>query len=81
MPTTLSKQPKDSQALRVRQAWVSGQIVPGVPVWRLGAESKYPDLPYIVFPGDVGGLDARARVLAILTGVGAQERDHIASGV
>jgi uncharacterized protein YgbK (DUF1537 family) len=38
----------------VRQSWAIGQILPGVPVWRLGAESRFPDLPVVVFPGNVG---------------------------
>src|SRR5690606_25089995 len=40
--------------LEVRRAWVLGQLLPGIPVWRLGPESRYPDLTYIVFPGHVG---------------------------
>ena len=40
--------------LEVRRAWVLGQLLPGIPVWRLGPESRYPDLTYIVFPGNVG---------------------------
>jgi len=57
-----------TDALSVRQAWVLGQIIPGVPVWRLGEESKYPGLPYVVFPGNVGGPDALAKTLTILKG-------------
>ncbi len=41
--------------LGVRRAWVLGQLEPGVPVWRLGAEARWPGLVYIVFPGNVGG--------------------------
>jgi uncharacterized protein YgbK (DUF1537 family) len=55
-------------ALGVRKAQVLGQIVPGVPVWRLGPESKYPGLAYVVFPGNVGGPDALASVIEILRG-------------
>ena len=55
-------------ALGVRKAQVLGQIVPGVPVWRLGPESKYPGLPYVVFPGNVGGPGALARAIEILRG-------------
>jgi uncharacterized protein YgbK (DUF1537 family) len=40
--------------LGVRRAIVRGQLLPGVPVWRLGAESKFPGLDYVVFPGNVG---------------------------
>jgi uncharacterized protein YgbK (DUF1537 family) len=47
-----------TRALGVKRAMVLGQILPGVPVWELGAESKFPGLPYIVFPGNVGGREA-----------------------
>ncbi|UCC64060.1 MAG: hydroxyacid dehydrogenase [Anaerolineae bacterium] len=57
-----------TDGLAVRQAQVLGQIVPGVPVWRLGGESKYPGLPYVVFPGNVGGPDALAGAIRILRG-------------
>lgn len=40
--------------LRVEEALVLGQVAPGVPIWRLGKESKYPGLLYVVFPGNVG---------------------------
>ena len=42
------------KALRVRRAWVLGQIRPGIPVWQCGAESLFPGVPYIIFPGNVG---------------------------
>jgi uncharacterized protein YgbK (DUF1537 family) len=44
-----------TKALRVQRAVVLGQILPGVPVWRLGNEALFPQLPYVVFPGNVGG--------------------------
>ena len=31
-----------------------GQILPGVPVWQTGGESKFPGLPFVIFPGNVG---------------------------
>ena len=43
-----------TKALSVRRATVRGQIMPGVPVWTLGPESRHPGLCYIVFPGNVG---------------------------
>jgi uncharacterized protein YgbK (DUF1537 family) len=42
-------------ALGVRRAVVRGQLLPGVPVWRLGAEARFPGMDYVVFPGNVGG--------------------------
>lgn len=43
-----------TKALRVKKALVMGQIKPGIPVWMTGGESKFPNMPYIIFPGNVG---------------------------
>lgn len=43
-----------THGLDVQRAVVLGQLVPGVPVWQLGPESRYPGLVYVVFPGNVG---------------------------
>jgi uncharacterized protein YgbK (DUF1537 family) len=45
---------------------VPGQIAPGVPVWRLGDESRFPGLIYVVFPGNVGTDDTLASVVETL---------------
>lgn len=42
------------KSLRVKKAVVAGQVRPGIPVWRTGPESKFPGMPYIIFPGNVG---------------------------
>ncbi len=47
-----------TQGLGVRRATVLGQILPGVPVWQTGAESRWPGLIYVVFPGNVGDNEA-----------------------
>jgi len=52
-----------TQALGIVRAQVLGQILSGVPVWRSGPESKFPDTPYIVFPGNVGATDAISEVV------------------
>jgi uncharacterized protein YgbK (DUF1537 family) len=52
-----------TKALKVKRAFVLGQILPGVPVWSLGPESRFPGIPYIVFPGNVGGPGALAEVV------------------
>jgi uncharacterized protein YgbK (DUF1537 family) len=52
-----------TQALGIVRAKVLGQILPGVPVWQSGAESRFPDMPYIVFPGNVGSDDAVSEVV------------------
>lgn len=43
-----------TKGLGVKRAMVLGQIEAGIPVWALGSESKFPNMPYIVFPGNVG---------------------------
>ena len=55
-----------TKALRVRKALVKGQIRPGIPVWQTGDESKFPGLPYVIFPGNVGADDDLRRVAEIL---------------
>ena len=51
-----------TQGLEIKRAMVMGQILPGVPVWQAGDESRWPGLAYIVFPGNVGDADALATV-------------------
>ena len=45
---------------------VWGQVLPGVPVWKLGDETSFPGLPYIIFPGNVGGPDAITKIVESL---------------
>jgi uncharacterized protein YgbK (DUF1537 family) len=55
-----------TRGLGVRRAWVLGQILPGVPVWQLGPETRHPGLGYVVFPGNVGGPEALGDVVTAL---------------
>ena len=43
-----------TKALQVKKARVMGQVKKGIPVWMTGEESKFPGMPYIIFPGNVG---------------------------
>lgn len=43
-----------TKGLQVKKALVMGQIKKGIPVWLTGDESKFPNTPYIIFPGNVG---------------------------
>ena len=52
-----------TKGLNVKRAMIRGQILPGVPVWRLGDESRYPGLDYIVFPGNVGMPNSLAEIV------------------
>jgi uncharacterized protein YgbK (DUF1537 family) len=51
-----------TKGLDVRKAMVMGQVLPGVPVWKLGPEARFPGMAYIVFPGNVGETDALVRI-------------------
>ncbi|MCH4072591.1 four-carbon acid sugar kinase family protein [Pseudoramibacter sp.] len=44
-----------TKALAVTKANVLGQIEPGIPVWQTGPDSRFPKMPYVIFPGNVGG--------------------------
>lgn len=52
--------------LGVRRALVLGQALPGVPVWQLGPEARFPGLGYVVFPGNVGSDTALAELVGSL---------------
>ncbi len=43
-----------TEALGIKRAMVLGQILPGVPVWTMGNETRHPGLVYVIFPGNVG---------------------------
>jgi len=55
-------------AINVKQAYAIGQIISGVPVWCLGAESSWPDIHFIIFPGNVGDDNALLTAVRILAG-------------
>lgn len=57
-----------TNALGMRRAQILGQILPGVPVWRLGNETRCPGMAYVVFPGNVGGPEAVAEAILRLRG-------------
>lgn len=42
------------KGLRVKKAFVMGQVLPGIPVWKTGPESRFPGMSYVIFPGNVG---------------------------
>ncbi len=55
-----------TKALNVRRAYAMGQILPGVPVWKLGPESRFEGTSFIIFPGNVGTAEALKEAAAIL---------------
>lgn len=54
------------KSLNVKKAEILGQAYPGIPVWQLGDESKYPGIPYIIFPGNVGAPDTLKEIVNTL---------------
>lgn len=56
-----------TKALGVKRANVLGQIQPGIPVWQTGAESRFPGMPYVIFPGNTGDKTTLRRAVEILT--------------
>ena len=49
-----------TRALGVKRAVAMGQVMPGIPTWELGPETRFPGLALVVFPGNVG--DSRGLV-------------------
>ncbi len=56
-----------TKGLSIRAARVMGQIKKGIPVWMTGSESKFPHMPYIIFPGNVGGVATLREIVEELT--------------
>ncbi|MBF7018193.1 four-carbon acid sugar kinase family protein [Staphylococcus durrellii] len=51
-----------TKGLNIHKATVIGQVTKGVPVWLTGSEAKYPKMPYVIFPGNVGDVDTLTEV-------------------
>lgn len=42
------------KGLGISRAVIKGLVLKGVPVWQTGTEALFPNIPFIVFPGNVG---------------------------
>lgn len=51
-----------TKGLGAIKALILGQVIPGVPVWQMHQESKFPGIIYVVFPGNVGDSTALEEV-------------------
>jgi uncharacterized protein YgbK (DUF1537 family) len=51
--------------LGMRRARVLGQAAPGVPVWEMGPETRFPGIRYVVWPGNVGAPDALRELIRL----------------
>jgi uncharacterized protein YgbK (DUF1537 family) len=52
--------------LQVKKAKVLGQVKPGIPVWETDEHSKFPKIPYIIFPGNVGNDETLLEIVSML---------------
>jgi uncharacterized protein YgbK (DUF1537 family) len=57
-----------TKALGAKRALILGQIIPGVPVWKMDKTSRFPEMIYVVFPGNVGDDYALAEVCKRVAG-------------
>jgi uncharacterized protein YgbK (DUF1537 family) len=57
------------KGLGAERAHVLGQLFPGIPVWRLesGPRSRFANVPYVVFPGNVGGPESLMQAAKLLS--------------
>ena len=55
-----------TEALGIRHATVLGALIPGVPVWRAVDSDRWPTVPLVIFPGNVGTEDDLARAMRAL---------------
>lgn len=57
-----------TKALGIKRAIVLGQIEKGIPVWQTGEDCRWPALPLIIFPGNVGEVDTLRHIVQKLRG-------------
>lgn len=55
-----------TKSLGIKRAMVMGQMIPGVPVWKTFEGSKFPYMPFIIYPGNVGDETGLSQVIEIL---------------
>jgi uncharacterized protein YgbK (DUF1537 family) len=51
-----------TKGLSANKARILGAVIPGVPVWQMPTDSKFPGINYVVFPGNVGDESALSEV-------------------
>ncbi len=57
-----------THSLGVRTARVEGQAAAGIPTIRTQADGRFPDMLYVIFPGNVGSADSLREVVERLRG-------------
>lgn len=56
-----------TKGLGMIRSKVLGQLLPGIPVWEMGEETRFLRLPYVVFPGNVGNEDTLSEIIQKLS--------------
>ena len=66
-----------TEGLGMQTGQVRGQVLPGVPLWEMGPEARFPGMSYVVFPGNVGEEDSLLRLCQNLERreAGGEKRD------
>lgn len=65
-----------TQGLAIKKAKVLGQAASGIPVWLTGSESRFPQTPYIVFPGNVGDGSTLAEIIKKIKSFGLENKEE-----
>lgn len=55
-----------TKGLGVKKALVLGQVQAGIPVWQTDQSSRFPTMPYIIFPGNVGREETLKEIIELL---------------
>ncbi len=56
-----------TKALGVKKAYVLGQVKKGIPVWLTGRKCIFPNMPYVIFPGNVGEIETLREIVEELS--------------
>lgn len=56
-----------TKGLGMIRSKVLGQLLPGIPVWEMGEETRFLRLPYVVFPGNVGDKNSLSTIIQKLS--------------
>ncbi len=64
------------KGLGIKRAVVKGRVAKGIPVWQTGSECLFPQMPYMVFPGNVGDDNSLAALYENLSSAEFENQLH-----
>jgi uncharacterized protein YgbK (DUF1537 family) len=56
-----------TQGLEIDSARVLGQVLPGIPLLMTGKSARFPEIPLVIFPGNVGHENSLSDLFGIMT--------------